>query len=61
MHYNKLNRGSYIETLILNGFSVMIWPRFVIFIKLSCYTVVREIKFNLESDEGESCTESSLV
>ena len=28
MHYDKLNRGSYIESVTLNGFNLMIWPKF---------------------------------
>ena len=52
MHCNKLNRGAYIETLILNGFSSTVWPRFIKFVKLSRYTVVKQMNFKLESDES---------
>ena len=62
MRCNKLNRGTYIETLILDGFSLMIWPSFVKFVKLSQYTVVKQMNFKFQSDEGEKlCTESLLV
>ena len=63
MHCNKLNRGAYvcIVNLILNGFGFMIWPRFIKFIKLSPYMVVKQMNFKLESKDGELCTESSLV
>ena len=61
MHCNKLNRDAYIETLILSGVSLMMWPRLGKFVKLSWYTVVEQMNFKLESDECELCTESSLV
>ena len=48
MHCNKLNRGAYacIENLILNGFCLTIWPRFIKFIKRSRYTIVKQMKVN---------------
>ena len=51
----------YIETLILNGFSLMIWPttRFVKFVKVSWYTVVMQVSLKPGFDEGELRTESS--
>ena len=46
LHCNKLNGGAYVETLIINDFSLMIWPRFI---KLSWHTymVVKQIKCTL--------------
>ena len=43
-HCNKLNKGTHIETLILNGFSLTIWPRFV---KLTWYMVVKQSTLSL--------------
>ena len=55
-------------SLILNGFSLMIWPRFVKFVKFSlCQSliydsyIVKQVNLNPGSDEGELCTESSLA
>ena len=46
---------------MFNGFSLTIWPRFVKFVKVSRCTVVMQVNLKPGSEEGELCTELSLI